>query len=157
MKCGRKAAAVVLAAGCLAGAPQSVLFAQPVADAPLPPGVELPAPAARQQSRNPFAVTNRLVNRTPKAPVPAPGFSSVFTPQKEAQLPKMRLRGHVLTPEGAIAALLEIEGGDVHIVREGDDVGLHDYGLDVVIRIKKIDRLHVVIESGTLEQLIIVR
>lgn len=42
-------------------------------------------------------------------------------------------------------------------MREGDTVGLHDFGIDSVIRVQKISRLHLVVEAGQLNQMIIVR
>ncbi|MDR1728120.1 MAG: hypothetical protein LBT74_09415 [Acidobacteriota bacterium] len=77
--------------------------------------------------------------------------------QRAQDIPKMRLRGHLKVRGGETIALLEIVGGGVHIVREGDTVGLYDLGLDSVIRIRKIDKLHLVVESGSLGKTIIVR
>jgi hypothetical protein len=84
---------------------------------------------------------------------------SEFTPvkQQSGKMPKMRLRGHLQGRDGEVVALLELVGGDVYIVREGDTVGLHDFGIDSVIRVQKISRLHLVVESGSLKQNIIVR
>jgi hypothetical protein len=108
------------------------------------------------QQRNPFAVTDKLTRQIERPATPT-SSGPVFTPQEQSgAIPKMRLRGHLQGADGEVVALLEIEGGDVHIVREGDTVGLHGFGFDSVIRVKKINRLHVVIESGSLGQLIIV-
>lgn len=83
---------------------------------------------------------------------------SEFTPVKQPEkMPKMRLRGHLQGQNGEVVALLELVGGDVYIVREGDTVGLHDFGIDSVVRVQKISRLHLVVESGSLNQKIIVR
>lgn len=69
----------------------------------------------------------------------------------------MRLRGLLHGADGDMVALLQIGDDQVHIVREGDTVGLHEIGIDSVIRVKQISRLHLVIESGSLDHLIIVR
>jgi hypothetical protein len=141
---------------------------------PRPSGVDPPAlpgevPAIRKSGRgetpreplrNPFAITEKLARLADKPPASKASESDTltFTPRSGAlQLPKMRLRGHLHGQGDEAVALLEIEGGGVYIVREGDDVGLHEFGYDSVIRIQKIDRLHLVVESGTLGQLIIVR
>ena len=58
---------------------------------------------------------------------------------------------------GGIAALLEVENGGIHIVREGDTVGLYEMGINSVIRVRKINRLNMVVEAGELGQVIIVR
>ena len=106
--------------------------------------------------RNPFSATPSMV---PKKEAPVPKvvtdlFTSKPTP---LSMPKMCLRGQLSSSEGDAVALLEIAGGGVHIVREGDTVGLHELGIDSVLLVKKIGRLHLVVESGSLGQLIIVR
>ncbi len=112
----------------------------------------------KEKKRNPFATTEyleqkKLIPPEPPKPKKQP-FLVADTPTK---LPKMKLKGHLQGADNKTLALLEIEGGEVHLVREGDTVGLHDLGFPGVIRIKKIDRLHLVIESGSYGQLIIVR
>jgi hypothetical protein len=109
--------------------------------------------------RNPFAPSARLLTLKDQPSAAASLVAeSEFTPVKQAEkMPKMRLRGHLQGRDGEVLALLELVGGDVYIVREGDTVGLHDFGIDSVIRVQKISRLHLVVESGSLNQKIIVR
>lgn len=125
---------------------------------------EVPASLAQRGGglarRNPFSASDKLAQRAmqPKSEAqrsPDPHF----TPQQSAtvKLPEMKLRGHLHSHDGEMVALLQIGKGEVHIVREGDTVGLHDLGIDTVVRVKQISRLHLVIESGSLEHLIIVR
>lgn len=114
-----------------------------------------------QPLRNPFATTDKLRELKIKPPeqeaVPS-NEGLAFTPTKqEVKIPKMRLRGHLQGINGEVLALLEVTGGDTYIVREGDTVGLHDLGIDSVLRVRKISRLHLVIEAGSLNQMIIVR
>lgn len=108
-------------------------------------------------SRNPF-VDSMQIEVEARNPETIQRGGAVFTPARtNKDVPQMRLRGH-LEIEGKSVALLEI--GDkqvVHIVREGDTVGLQEFGSDMVLRISKIDRLQVVVESGALGQQIIVR
>lgn len=116
-------------------------------------------PAQEEAMRNPFAATDKL--RQMEA-LPREGMASgdvTFVPGTRVQekIPKLRLRGHLQGLNGEVLALLEIGGGDTYIVREGDTVGLHDLGIDSVIRVQKISRLHLVVESGSLNQMIIVR
>ena len=117
-------------------------------------------PEPDQTMRNPFALTGKLrdakVNMANKEVVVLKG-EETFTPKPEVKIPKMRLRGHLKGSDGEVLALLEIDGGDTHIVREGDTVGLNDLGLDSVLRVRKISRLHMVVEAGSLNQMIIVR
>jgi hypothetical protein len=108
------------------------------------------------QQRDPFSETPELIQEKFKPTIRKK--KQVFTPQTETtKLPKMFLRGHLTGPGGEVVALLQIDDGEVHIVREDDTIGLHDFGVDTVLRIKKISRLHLVVESGSLGQLIIVR
>lgn len=109
--------------------------------------------------RDPFSATSKLVNkRIRPAAITRTGSDIGFEPQnRPVGIPKMSLKGHLQSKDGDVVALLEIEGSGIHIVREGDTVGLHNLGQDTVIRIRKISRLHLVIESGSLGKLIIVR
>lgn len=112
-----------------------------------------------QGPRNPFAPSARMLLLKDQ-PIAAASMAaeSEFTPVKQPEkMPKMRLRGHLQGQNGEVVALLELVGGDVYIVREGDTVGLHDFGIDSVVRVQKISRLHLVVESGSLNQKIIVR
>ena len=109
-----------------------------------------------EQKRNPFSATTKLMRQTDGPAATSSG--PVFEPQGQSgTMPKMRLRGRIQGANGGVVALLEIGGSNVYIVREGDTVGLHEFGLNAVIRIKQISKLDVVIESGSLGQLIIVR
>jgi hypothetical protein len=123
-------------------------------------GKSVPASVSGETLRNPFAVTEKLsrLAAQPSGKDSPASSGPAFIPQNQSlKLPKMRLRGRLKDESGDSVALLEIEGGGVYIVREGDDVGLHEFGNDSVLRIRKIDRLHVVVEAGTLKQLVIVR
>jgi hypothetical protein len=103
--------------------------------------------------RNPFAATGRMTGQGSYAS--RSGLD--FTPSEQSGgMPKMYLRGHLQGPDGKAMALLEIEGGGVYMVREKDTVGLQELGIEQAIRIKKITRLHVVVEAGSLGRLIIV-
>lgn len=123
------------------------------------PGNSAYDPIGRQQNlprRDPFSKTPELIQESVQPTVRQ--VSPVFRPMtQQIKLPKMFLRGHMTDRNGEVVALLDIEGDEVHIVREGDTIGLHELGLDSVIRIKKISRLHLVIESGSLGQMLIVR
>ena len=108
------------------------------------------------EKRDPFAETPELIRESIEPTIRKK--TQTFTPQVEAKkLPKMFLRGHLTGTDGEVVALLQIDKGEVHIVREGDTIGLHDFGINSVIRVQKISRLHLVVESGSLGQLIIVR
>jgi Tfp pilus assembly protein PilP len=109
--------------------------------------------AVKAVKRDPFAVTDRLKQAAAK------GTNMLFKPksfQKNGNIPPMHLRGLIRSDSGGLVALLEINDA-IHIVRDGDTVGLYNEGSNSVLRIRKINRLNVVVEAGTLGQLIIVR
>ena len=112
-----------------------------------PPGD--PEAPASEAERDPFGASGRL-----GAYIGDP----LFTPSASLKgIPKMRMKGYLEGADGEKVALLELVGGGVHIVREGETVGLYEIGRESVIRIQKINRLHLVVEAGSLGQLIIVR
>lgn len=145
-------------------APQGrpLLAQQPAAPSSAQPSAQYggQASAGSTVGRDPFAVTERLRR------VSAGGLQELqFVPStaKQKKLPKMKLRGVIRGAEGedgqrsSVAALLDIKGSGVFVVREGDTIGLHDLGLDSVIKVVKVDALSLVVETGTLGQVIIVR
>lgn len=121
------------------------------------PGKETLEKQAEKERRDPFAATPKLT-REKKIETSRKEGHPMFVPGNgPANMPKLRLRGHLQGRDNKVVALLEIQGGGVYIVREGDTIGLHEFGYNSVIQIKKISRLHLVVESGQLGQLIIVR
>lgn len=164
----RKIEKILLAALALAGLAAGSVRGEEVVIQPQPLDIaDLPqiAVAAGQSStsaqRSPFAASTKLAQLAlqPKSEMQQRPSDPSFTPQQNVaqKLPEMRLRGHLHGRDGEMVALLQIGTGEVHIVREGDTVGLYESGIDSVVRVKQIGRLHLVIESGSLEHLIIVR
>ena len=82
-----------------------------------------------------------------------------FIRQAGASLPPLRLRGIVNGQDGARVGLLEVGSEGVYMVREGDTISLRTGGAssNAVINVVKINQLTLVIESGTLGEVIIVR
>jgi len=121
-----------------------------IADIRQPQPIELDAISEKKQEkkRNPFALTDHLRR--------AAANGDFYPGQKNDEVPPMHLRGLIQGTDGNLVALLEIEKA-IHIVRAGDTVGLNDLGRNTVIRIKKINRLNIIVETGTVGQLIIVR
>lgn len=105
-------------------------------------------------ARDPFAMTPELANAGA-----APQTHLRFTPAPalDVKLPRMSLKGMIRGQEGDVAALLDIAGNGVHMVRVNDTISLHGIGRDVVVQVKAIDHLSLVIEVGSLGQVIIVR
>ncbi len=107
----------------------------------------------RMGKRDPFSPTSRILQAASDG-----GGGVVFQPlQQKTKIPRMYLRGLIEDVDGGVAAILEIEKGGVHIVREQDTIGLYEMGASSVIRVRKINRLNIVVEAGSLGQLIIVR
>lgn len=73
-------------------------------------------------------------------------------------LPRLTLRGVVLNSDLASPlALLEIAGHGVFMVREDDEISYNAASPKDVVKIKRIKRLSVIVEAGTLGDLIVVR
>lgn len=108
----------------------------------------------RDGKRNPFAPTRQILAATQGRS----GQGLNFQPLQQATtIPKMHLKGLINENGKDIAALIEIENSGTYIVREGDTVGLYESGSNSVIRIQKINRLNLVVEAGSLGQVLIVR
>lgn len=134
--------------------------------------------------RDPFAITERLKRVSTDGVVEGVQFVPSATVPGSKEVPRMQLRGIVRMSKAAeasakdgksakgkaaddkekakklvseVAAILEVEGAGTHIVREGDTVGLQQLGSDAVVKVLRVDRLSLVVEVGTLGQVIIVR
>ena len=107
----------------------------------------------RDGKRDPFSPTNRLL-QVAQVDEGVTHFQPLNT---ATEMPRMHLRGLVQDKSGDVAALLEIQNSGIHIVREGDTVGLYDMGVNSVIRVRQINRLNMIVEAGSLGQMIIVR
>lgn len=80
-----------------------------------------------------------------------------FVPGYGAQsIPIMRLKGFV-TNRTKKTALLEIEGAGVYMVSKGDEVGLHSIGQNTVLKIIDVGSNGVKVQSGRVNQVIVVR
>ncbi len=120
--------------------------------------------AVKEEKRDPFMPSglmqekNKALVRNKEQKNVVAGDGMVFVPSDlPGKMPKMSLRGHIRDDSNRVIALIDIEGGGLHMVTEGDTIGLQDMGYDTFIRIKKIGRRHLVVESGALGKLFIVR
>jgi hypothetical protein len=81
-----------------------------------------------------------------------------FVPNlKTVKIPKMKLKGFVTNSEGKKIALLEIDGSGTHMVHEGDQINIDPSQPRQAIRISKISRNSVTVETGTLGSIRILR
>jgi len=81
-----------------------------------------------------------------------------FVPSLQgAKIPKMKLRGFIDKEEEEPLALLEIQGAGTFMVREGDEINIDPSQPRQAIRISKITRLSVTVETGTLGSIRVLR
>lgn len=108
--------------------------------------------------RDPFTTSDKMygevgVQNAQKASN-AQGFVPGFNPQA---VPKMRLKGFVTKPNKKAAALLDVEGAGVYLVSAGDEIGLQALGQNTVLKVIKVDANGVKVQSGQVNQVILVR
>ncbi len=117
---------------------------------------------AGKVQRNPFAITEKMtipqaepepVKAEPELPKPTQRFAR----QKLPSLPEMKMLGRMQNGQGETVALLEVAKKHVYLVHEGDNIGLYDIGIDAVVQIVSIGRREIVIESGSLNEQLVVR
>jgi len=72
-------------------------------------------------------------------------------------IPKMKLRGFISKDKKNPLALLEIKGAGTFMVREGDEINIDPSNPRQAIRISKITRLSVTVETGTLGSIRVLR
>jgi hypothetical protein len=69
----------------------------------------------------------------------------------------MRLKGFVTKSNKKAAALLDVEGVGVYLVSEGDEIGLQAMGQNSVLKIIGVSANGVKVQSGQVNQVIVVR
>lgn len=108
--------------------------------------------------RNPFAMTGEIAQLADRDNQPGTGYIKQTFTDLGAPLPKLTLKGVVFKEsQPDPIALLEIAGFGVYMVKVGDKVSIDPRDPKKVIQIKQISRLNVIVEVGTLGDLIIVR
>lgn len=104
-----------------------------------------------QEIRDPFTPSGLMFDVVGKQAnatgIDAYGF---MRSPNSAAIPKMRLRGFVTQDENDPVALLEVAGVRTFLVREGDEINIDPSQPNSAIRITKITRLSVTVETGTL-------
>ena len=110
--------------------------------------------------RDPFTATVDIVNAAKRNGQPGTEQGRFFgsgTGSLE-KLPKLKLRGIILASENSSPlALLEIAGNEVHMVRVGDEISFNSSDPNQVLKVKSISRLNIVVEVGSLGDLVMVR
>ena len=110
--------------------------------------------------RDPFAVTQEIavLNQAGQTAQGAYASRSFKSSSLAFNLPKLTMKGVVFKAQEKLPiALLEIGGIGVYMVRVGDEFSFNPAIPTQVIKVIKISRLNVVVEVGTLGDLIVVR
>ncbi|PPD33597.1 MAG: hypothetical protein CTY19_07340 [Methylomonas sp.] len=113
-----------------------------------------PAP---QQVRDPFTPSALMYETVGKQSGMAnSGYG--FSPTIEGgKIPKMKLRGLLNQEPGNYIALLEVEGAGTFMVREGDEFNIDPSQPKNAIRVDKITRLSITVETGVLGAIRVLR
>lgn len=104
--------------------------------------------------RDPFAVSHQLQARSGSG---GSNGATSYVAEGHPKLPKMYMRGYLKVQGRNPVAILAVSGGSTRVVRAGDTVSLYEVGNRMVVQIKSISRQHIVVEAGTLGEMIIVR
>lgn len=108
--------------------------------------------------RDPFTTSDKMYGEVGVQAAQKAGAQQGFVPGYGAQnVPKMRLKGYVTKLRNKSTALLEIEGAGVYMVSKGDEVGLHSLGQNTVLKIVDVGPNGVKVQSGQVNQVIVVR
>jgi hypothetical protein len=110
-------------------------------------------------NRNPFAPTEKIL-ASMVSTYTDNGGSAFVSSGALTKLPPLKLRG-VVKPDddNSVVALLEVGGSgkQIHMVKIGDEIAFDRNDPSLVFKIRAIDRLSVIVEVGTLGDVIIVR
>jgi hypothetical protein len=117
-------------------------------------------PVPQEYQRDPFTTSDTMYAQTGMQPGERANVYGGFIPGygTSAQgAPKMRLKGYVTKNVSKATALLEIEGAGVYMVSKGDEIGLHAIGSSGVLKVIDVGPNGVKVQSGRINQVIIVR
>lgn len=117
-------------------------------------------PNPQEFKRDPFTTSDSMYAQTGMQPGERASVYGGFIPGYGANaqnVPKMSLKGYVAKGVSKATALLEIKGAGVYMVSEGDEIGLHSIGLPGVLKVVEVTPNGVKVQSGRVNQVIIVR
>lgn len=110
-----------------------------------------------EQGRDPFALTNRIYTSSQNRTHGRYNFIPGQIAPSAGAIPRMKMRGLVRGKDNDLAALLEIVGDGIYVVRPDDTIGIYGSSSNSVVKVRSIDELSVVVELGSLGQVVIVR
>lgn len=109
-------------------------------------------------ARDPFTTSDKMYGEVGAQAAQRASTAQGFVPGYNAQtVPKMRLKGFVTKSNKKAAALLDIDGVGVYLVSEGDEIGLQAMGQNSVLKIIGVSANGVKVQSGQVNQVIVVR
>ncbi|NOQ93702.1 MAG: hypothetical protein GQ547_03585 [Methylophaga sp.] len=103
-----------------------------------------------QKIRDPFTPSKLMFDAVGKQSGNVVGGAFGFISSPNENVPKMRLLGFVTQDDDDPIALLEVAGSKTYIVHEGDEINIDPSQPMSVIRIAKITRLSITVETGRL-------
>lgn len=106
-----------------------------------------------EKKRDPFANSELIVQES----VRRRGQPEFIPSQGGVVIPMLRLRGFIKMTGEQPAALVEAENFGVYVVRTSDTISLQQGTASTVLKVKNITDSSVIVEVGTLGQVIIVR
>jgi len=108
---------------------------------------------AQLTGRDPFAVSELMLTEAQRQ-----GTGPQFFPSQDPEaVPVLRLKAFIEGHEEQPIALLEVQGHGVYLVRAGDVISLQSGGRNTVLKVQEITNLSVLVQIGTLGQVIVVR
>jgi len=108
---------------------------------------------AQLTGRDPFAVSELMLTEAQRQ-----GTGPQFFPSQDPEaVPVLRLKAFIEGHEEQPIALLEVQGHGVYLVRSGDVISLQSGGRNTVLKVQEITNLSVLVQIGTLGQVIVVR
>lgn len=114
----------------------------------------------QELQRDPFTTSDKMHAQIGLQPGERANVYGGFIPSYGMSIqgaPKMRLRGYLTKNVSKATALLEIEGAGVFMVSKGDEIGLHAIGSPGVLKVIEVGPNGVKVQSGRVNQVIIVR
>ena len=115
--------------------------------------------ATNEASRDPFSPSQEILTKT-TSPYTDNNRPTFIRSGQVAKMPQLSLRGVVSSgKENSLVALLELQGNDkqLHMVKIGDEIAFDYRDPSLVLKIREINRLSLIVEVGSLGDVIIVR
>ncbi len=106
--------------------------------------------------RDPFTPSNLMYQRVGVQDGRVNGIFGFIPSNENAKIPTMKLRG-LMQKMDEFIALLEVQGVGTFMVREGDEFNIDPSQPKNAIRISKITRLSVTVETGRLGSIRVLR